>query len=59
MKNTPDLPYNLTAMYEAIIKCDVNIKTFRQAIAKEKETKKDYEAIIQYLKKKAEARAAQ
>lgn len=44
--------YDLESMREALKKCDVNIKTFEDAIDRELETKEEYKKIIKSLEDK-------
>lgn len=41
--------YDIEAMKTAVKKCDVNIKTFEDAIDKELATKREYQRIIRTL----------
>lgn len=44
--------YDLEAMKNAVKRCDVNIKTFEDAIDKELENKKEYQRIIRALEER-------
>jgi hypothetical protein len=44
--------YDLDALKSSLDRCDNNIKTFEDAIAKEYETKKEYQRIIAELEAK-------
>lgn len=43
------MAYDIEAMKRALAQCDVNIRTFEEAIAKEMETKSEYRRIIDML----------
>lgn len=49
------MSYDLEAMKKAIEQCDKNIAIFEQIIAKEVETKLQYQRIVRELEAKAEA----
>lgn len=44
--------YDLEAMKNAVKRCDVNIKTFEDAIDKELKNKKEYQRIIRALEER-------
>lgn len=46
--------YDLEAMKKAIEQCDVNIKTFEDAIANELQTKMEYQRIVRQLEAEQE-----
>jgi hypothetical protein len=41
--------YDIDCMKKAVAKCDVNIKTFQDAIANEEKTKRQYQKIVETL----------
>lgn len=44
--------YDIEAMKNAVKRCDVNIKTFEDAIDKELKTKREYQRIVRTLEEK-------